>query len=111
MASAAAVSGVRDFAVGNLKAKIRDVTFSSSYTTGGEALAPKDVGFRSIVAVIPCGAARKNDGTSSVNVSYDGSKLLAYWSAAAGAAPTEVTNATNLSTYKARVLILGTGIG
>jgi hypothetical protein len=103
------VTGLRDESVGSQRMLTRHVTFDNSYATGGESLKPADVGLRQISNVIPVGAARKTDATSAVNVSYDhtNQKLVAYNSAAAGAAPTEVANATDLSTYTARVLVFG----
>lgn len=102
-------TGVKDFSLGNRRAKVRRVTFDSSYATGGETLVPKDFGFTQIDAVIVTGPARKSDGTNAVIASYDhaNQKMMAYWSAASGAAPGQVTAATDLSTYSVRVLAIG----
>lgn len=109
----ASVTGAKDFVLGNKKAKTRVITFDASYATGGESLTAKDFGFRSLDAVIVHGAARKADGTSALIANYDytASTMMAYWSAGAGAAPTQVTAATDLSTYSVRVTAIGSGTG
>jgi hypothetical protein len=107
------ITGVRDTVIGNKKLVTRHVTFDSSYATGGEPLVPSDFGLKAIDSVIPAGPARKADGTSAVIPSYDhtNQKLMAYWSAGSGAAPTQVANATDLSTYTARLVVVGFGTG
>lgn len=99
---------------GNKRVRIVDFTFDSSYPDNGEALSASDIGLRQIDAVIPCGPARKSDGSLAVPVSYDhtNSKLLAYWgdnNNAADAPLIEVADTTDLSTYAVKLICIGTG--
>jgi hypothetical protein len=107
------ITNVKDTIWGNQRVKHRHLTFDSSYPAGGLALKPSDVGLKTIDQVIVAGPARKNDATSAVLASYDhtNGKVLAFWSAGSGAAPTQVTATTDLSTYTARVTIIGSGTG
>ena len=83
----------------------RQVDFTSSYPTNGEALTAADLGFTSkptIVLAIP-------KGGFEFEYDYVNEKIKVYWSAAAGSALAEVTNATNLSTLTGvKVLAWGT---
>lgn len=84
--------------MGNLKAVVADITFDSSYPTGGEDLNPSTLGLSFVRFLV-------SDGSEGYNLVYDyaNSKLLAYGSTAG----TEVANATNLSTVSCRVFAVG----
>lgn len=100
---------------GNRRRAEFDITFDSSYATGGESLTASEFGFRKLDCVIPHGAFRKSDATDAVMVSYDytNNKLAAYRQkdpAAAGGADIalpEVGSTVNLSSYSGRVTVLG----
>lgn len=100
-----------DYSVANKRIRTRDVTFDSSYATGGLSLKPSDVGLRQIVSAAPCGAGRAGaSGATGAEVSYDytNQKLQAYVSN--GASPAllnEAPAATNLSTVKVRMVFTG----
>lgn len=91
------------------KVWVGEITFDSSYATGGEELKKADFGFAqgtSLVLISPVSAA------AGYQFSYDytNEKLLAYWgdAAAAGAQATvEVASTTDLSAIKVRVLAIG----
>lgn len=84
--------------MGNLKAVVADITFDSSYPTGGEDLNPSTLGLSFVRFLVA-------DGSEGYNLVYDyaNSKLLAYGSTAG----TEVAAATNLSTVSCRVFAVG----
>lgn len=81
---------------------IKDVTFDSSYPTGGEPLVAADLGLTSILRLIASPAA-------GYVFSYDhtNGKLIAYRGGATGAVLAEESNATNMATIKTRVLARG----
>lgn len=112
--SVALVGAAPDVSIpGRLRFALIDVTFDSSYPTGGEALDPGLVGFSSIHAVAPLAKA------SGLVVSWDvdNEKLMVFRSAAlsltgeaqevAQAALAEVSSAVNLSTLVVRCLVVG----
>lgn len=109
----ARVSGA-DTTWGNKKVKVRDITFDSSYPTGGESLTAADVGLRKIDQVIPNGTAVDSDGTGgthAVVVVYDYStaKLQAFeGGASANAAVFDEKGSTeSLANYLVRVTFVG----
>lgn len=104
------VTPVKVFVVGDRKEAHVDVTFDSSYPTGGEALTAATLGFTELNYVSD-GIARKSDNTLAVLVSYDytNSKLLAYKSNTA-ANPQPVADTADLSTYKVRLRVIGKGL-
>jgi hypothetical protein len=112
-ATVSRVTGVKDTVVGNQRMVVRSVTFDSSYVTGGEPVSASQFGLKQINAVVVAGAVRKNDATSALIASYDhvNQTLVAYWSAGSGAAPLQVTNATDLSAYSVRLIVFGYGTG
>lgn len=88
------------------RVNIIDVTFDSSYPTGGEALTPEDCGMQSIEAVLP------QLGDTGYVVLYDrtNEKLLAYMgdnNNASDGPLIEVANTTDLSTLDVRILVIG----
>lgn len=100
-----------DHVAGNKRVKIRDITFDSSYPTGGESLTASDVGLKKIYFVR--GSQVKNsDGTSAHSVVYDytNSKLVAHQfdgSAAGVQSFEEVANTADLSTFSGRFEFVG----
>lgn len=88
--------------VGNYFEKLVDVTFDSSYPTGGEPLTASDLGFGSVLSVVgdvlPSGAVRY--------VAYDrtNSKLLAF-----DADGAQIADTTSLATITVRLLVRGRG--
>jgi len=91
--SVAKVTGA-DSVWGNKRVKVRDITFSGNYATGGEALVASDVDLRVIEQVIPQGVASAADLATSNSVHYDhaNNKLVFYESGASGTAQAEKTN-------------------
>jgi hypothetical protein len=94
---------------GDRKEVIFDATFDASYPTGGLALdttVATGIGLEIEVTHIDGGVS--NNG---LIVNYDAAagKLKAFWSSAAGSVPSEVTNATNLSTHTVRLRAVGKG--
>lgn len=92
-----------------LFAVLADVTFDSSYPTGGEAVSPPQLGLQSVDFVSVSSA----DGYI-VEYDYANGKLIARTptnvsdgEAAAAAPADEVANATDLSAVTVRVLAIG----
>lgn len=88
----------RSTVFGNKKVTVADITFDSSYPTGGEDLNPSALGLAFVDFLVA-------DGANGYNMVYDyaNSKLKAYGSTAG----TEVANATNLATVVCRVMAVG----
>ena len=109
------ISGA-SFTISNKKLRVYDVTFDSSYPTGGESLTAADVGLKKIEQLIVHGpATATRGGTAAVFPSYDytNSKLQAFWSRAtdgnaqnATTSP-EVTDTTDISTQICRITVVG----
>lgn len=98
-----------DTVLGNQKLKVRDITFDSSYATGGESLTAANVGLRKIYAVFGS-VGTVSDGSTGIVVKYDytNSKLVALWGNAGTASVLpEVTSTTDLSTYSVRLVFVG----
>lgn len=93
MASLAVPVSAVDGPDGNLKTAYRDVTMSNSYTTGGEAIAPAQVGMQVIYQAV-CDDAKANN---FVSYNYSTNKLMAFVSSTGA----EVANATDLSAVPA----------
>lgn len=93
---AVTISNLKRVNLSNLKGTIADVTFDSSYPTGGEALTPAQLGL-SVVDYLGAESA------AGYNFAYDraNKKLIAY---TAGA---QVTDKTDLSTVVARIFVVG----
>jgi hypothetical protein len=99
-----------DTTFGNKRIKTRDITFDSSYPTGGEALTAADVGLTKIDNVLSVGTATNSAGTLAHNVRYDftNSKLQAFETGAAVDGPhKEATSTADLSAYSARLTFIG----
>lgn len=105
-----------NFKDGNKRRRVYDVTFDSSFLSGGETLTAANVGMKKITEAIPHGAFRKTaDNTDAILVSYDytNSVLCAYDQkdpAATGGADIAlpiVASTTDLSGYSGRITFLG----
>jgi hypothetical protein len=100
-----------NYAEANKRVRVFDITFDSSYVTGGEPLTPANVGLKKIEQAIPHGLARGGaSDVEAVGVSYDytNQKLFAYETAATvDLAFKEVTSTANLSTYDVRMTFIG----
>lgn len=99
----------RQGVIGNFRYSIVDITWDSSYATGGEALTPAQVGLSEILY---CTDVGNYDAQGKTVVAYDAAndKLAAYGGdgGAAGVVNLkEVANATDLSTVTQTVLFLG----
>lgn len=99
------------YVVSNKKCKVYDVTFDSSYPTGGESLTASDVGLKKIEQLIVHGPATATvGGTTGVLATYDytNAKLQAFWGNAGTASVLpEVTDTTTLATQVCRVTVVG----
>lgn len=96
MALSIATSDVRTV-VGNKRLVVADVTFDSSYPTGGEAIAASDFGLSSIDTVLPYPHASRICTYDDTN-----KKLLLHT-----ALGTEASNASDQSTIAVRCEVLG----
>jgi hypothetical protein len=101
-----------DYVIGNKKVRTRDITFDTSYATGGLALTAANVGLRSVVSMSTDGGAKNSAGTSLVPVRYDyaNSKLQAYRYDGASAGKAfleEVAAAVDLSAFTVRAVFTG----
>lgn len=95
---------------GNHRVRSFTVTFDSSYTTGGLALTPANVGLKTITSAVPEGAFVKTDRSDGVEVHYSISqqKLLAYQSTTGAPSKLiEVAGLTDLSAYSGRIRFEG----
>lgn len=99
---AVTVNLIKRTVMGDMKVAIADVTFDSSYPTGGEVLDTKLLGLNLVHF-----AHVSNSAGYDVNYVPSTGKLLARVSAAAASAFGEVANATNLSTLTIRVMAYG----
>lgn len=98
--------------IGNKKLAVYDVTFDSSYPTGGESLTASDLALKKIESVSCDGGAKNSAGTSLVPVRYDytNSKLQAYRYDGASAGKAfleEVANTVDLSAFTVRLTVIG----
>jgi hypothetical protein len=115
MATAAKVTGAGrsvDTKWGDKKIVTRDITFSNSYATGGEAITPASLGLSRIELVFGDAHAKNAAGTSLVPVRFDytAKKLQAYRYDGASAGKAfleEVAAAVDLSTFTVRLSFMG----
>lgn len=91
-------TGNRPTPVGQWLERIVDITFDSSYPTGGEPLSAATLGFRKILFV---NAPRS--GANLFQYDYTNSKLLAY----VATTGVEVADTTDLHTLVARIMVVG----
>lgn len=91
--------------IGNRDCVIVDVTFDSSYPSGGESLTAADLGLSKIEFVSP----GVTDTGYVTRYDYVNSKLLAYDSdySTSTDGPLQETGATNLSTADVRLVVIG----
>jgi hypothetical protein len=109
---ALALTKVAASTFGNKRVRVYDITFDSSYPTGGESLTAADVGLKKIEQVLSDAGAKNSAGTSMVPVRYDytNSKLQGYEynGASAGVARLqELANAFDASAFTARCTFIG----
>lgn len=100
-ATIATPSTTQDTIIGDLRITTREVTFDSSYPTGGEPLTAANLGLTYVSTAI---ATLKTAATGSVTqVWYDiaNAKLKAYTAAA------EVADTTNIASVVAQVVAIG----
>lgn len=89
--------------IGSLQLVSWDVTFDSSYPTGGEAVTAGQVGLNSIVAAIPgLGAAADESATVDVKWDHAASKLILFTDF-----DTEATDESNQSAIVSNVTFIG----
>lgn len=79
---ALSVSEIARTVFGNKHVLIAEITFDSSYPTGGEALTAATLGLTAVEAFVPAGPAAAAAGAASAVVKYDrtNSKLQAFQS-------------------------------
>lgn len=85
------------------EAVVADVTFDSSYPTGGEPLTAADLGMLNIEYLE---ATQKGVASRLAEYDYANAKLLLFT-----ALSTEAANASNQSTIVVRVLAIGDSVG
>lgn len=107
---AVTVTDIARTVFGNKRAVVAEITFDSSYPTGGEPLTAAQLGLASVDAVFP--AAAVNSTPLALGVRYDkaNAKLLAFYGdndAGADSGLIQVPDTTNLSAYSATVLVIG----
>lgn len=89
---------------------VTQVTLDNSYPTGGYPVTASSLGLPDglVDAILPAGVSQAAI-TATVIVQYNANtgNLQAFWSAAAGAQPTEVTAATNLSAFTFNLIAVG----
>lgn len=105
---------ISEFPVFDRKGRIVDVTFDSSYPTGGEILTARQLGWHVITGVIPLTLASTASGTTALAVSghpaspaQDSVALRLFESATAGNPMAEIGSGDNVSTFTVRLLVLG----
>ena len=103
---------------GNKRVITADVDFDASYPTGGEALAPADVGLAGFDIVLTSAMSISNTATPNTaadlghtpTYDYTNEKIIMTYSDLNGSADgpsIEVANAVDLTGVRARVLIVG----
>ena len=103
---------VLDHISSKLKISVKDITFDSSYPTGGESITASDVGsgFTELIGFFPQLSTGGVDGSYVLNFNPSTSKLEVYYVDAdyAGDRPLkEVPNGTDLSSETFKCLIVG----
>ena len=96
------ITPVRSFVVGDRRMVIADVTFDSSYATGGEALVASDLGLKLGLDSIHAASTTRGH---TCPYDYVNGKLMAF------SGGTEVSAATDLSRVTTRVTAIGRGYG
>lgn len=102
-------NGLTEDQWGSAKVMARDVTFDTSYDTGGETLAASAFGLKTLTGAVIIGGNAASAGYSIRYVTSTG-KLIVYYGDYdnAGDGPfIEVPATTNLSTVTVRVLGIG----
>lgn len=97
--------GPKNTTLGGLLVVVKDVTFDSSYVTGGESLTASMLGFTTVKSVVAPAA-----GGYVFEYDYVNSKLLAYYAdydAGADGALIQVAGAVDLSAVVTRILAVG----
>ena len=99
-----------DTTFGNKKVKIRTLTFTGDYATGGVSLTASDVGLKKIQFVEFSGVGAASDVATANALTYDytNSKVVLFESGASGAALAEKTNAETVPTgLNVRAVFIG----
>lgn len=96
------IAPVKSYVTGDRRTVIADVTFDSSYPTGGEALTASDLGLTGTLTYVnaapaPTGHVCPYDRTNSKLMAFNGT--------------TEIANTTDLSTVTTRLMAIGKGPG
>lgn len=107
----AAVRGARSVS-GTIREEFFDITFDTSYPTGGYAVTARSFGIGAAlfgIAEVGQGLVAGTATTVSYKLTYDPGtgKIQLFVSAADTVALTEVANTTNLATRKIRVRVTG----
>lgn len=102
MATVASQAGAGTLSPSAAKFTTKLVTFSNSYTTGGEAVTAADAGLTTIFAAVATSTTATAGAVADVWYDRANSKLKALTTTA------EVANATNLSGVVVEVLFIGT---
>ena len=96
------ITPVRTFVLGDHRAVIADITFDSSYATGGESLTQTDLGLTRSLVLLQASPATTGH---SCPYDYTNAKLMAF------NGTTQISNATDLSSVTTRVMAIGKGPG
>jgi hypothetical protein len=103
-ASRVTTGGVPYRIVGNKKETVTDVTFDSSYPTGGEAVTASDLGLSNLEEVVDLQVKTVGGTVNVANIFFDevNSKLKVY-----DETPAEVADTATLATLVVRVRARG----
>jgi len=88
---------------GDMQYRVFEITFDSSYPTGGESMTAADIGFSKIEFITFAGG----DGGYVFDYDFANSKVIVYRSAGSAAALGQVPNTTNLSAITTRAMAWG----
>ncbi len=104
-----AVTVQRQGVLGNLKYAVVDVVGATSYTTGGDALDLFAAGGFTLIYFVDITQILPQPIVTAPTVSYDqtNKKLQLFGTAAGASGVTEATAATNFSTAKFRLFVVG----
>jgi len=91
---------------GVARSVLADVTFSGTYTAGGDTYTPSQFGMSTVNAIFPQAAVGSATTAYVLAPDIPNNKLRLMASAAAGTAPTETATAGQTGTV-ARVLVIG----
>lgn len=96
------------------KAKVIDVTFDASYSTGGYTVTPAKLGWDTIHGAFALGAAQVSDGLTAMPVSFvitpGGSsvRVIPYVNSSTNLAVSpQPASSTDVSTYSVRMVVIG----